>query len=171
MVATPEGLQPPTSALGKPCSMQLSYGATRRRPSGLGRFGKVGAGFGWRKSRRRGPRRGGTRLWLSGVNLPDVAVNKGRMGPCQRFGPDSFRACSDRPGLAVNGLVVSLGSASGAERRPRKGRRNGVSAGAGRRRAGEIRTGSGRRRRQRWRAPLRRRRVANDRPCRPGADG
>lgn len=26
-MATPGGLQPPTSALGKPCSMQLSYGA------------------------------------------------------------------------------------------------------------------------------------------------
>lgn len=26
-VATPAGLQPATSALGKPCSMQLSYGA------------------------------------------------------------------------------------------------------------------------------------------------
>ena len=34
-MATPEGLEPPTSALGKPCSIRLSYGATRAVPSGL----------------------------------------------------------------------------------------------------------------------------------------
>ena len=28
-VATPEGLEPPTSALGKPCSIRLSYGVTQ----------------------------------------------------------------------------------------------------------------------------------------------
>ena len=28
-MATPEGLEPPTSALGKPCSIRLSYGATQ----------------------------------------------------------------------------------------------------------------------------------------------
>ena len=33
-MATPGGLQPPTSALGKPCSMQLSYGATASLPKG-----------------------------------------------------------------------------------------------------------------------------------------
>jgi hypothetical protein len=27
-MATPEGLEPPTSALGKPCSIRLSYGVT-----------------------------------------------------------------------------------------------------------------------------------------------
>lgn len=32
-MATLEGLQPPTSALGKPCSMQLSYRATGVGPS------------------------------------------------------------------------------------------------------------------------------------------
>ena len=39
-MATPGGLQPPTSAFGKPCSMRLSYGATRddlavRRAGGM----------------------------------------------------------------------------------------------------------------------------------------
>lgn len=33
-MATPEGLEPPTSALGKPCSIRLSYGATRALTSG-----------------------------------------------------------------------------------------------------------------------------------------
>lgn len=42
-VATPEGLQPPTSALGKPCSMQLSYGAVAVVPSGSRRSGKDAA--------------------------------------------------------------------------------------------------------------------------------
>ena len=28
-MATPEGLEPPTSALGKPCSIRLSYGVTQ----------------------------------------------------------------------------------------------------------------------------------------------
>ncbi len=45
ILATPEGLEPPTSALGKPCSIRLSYGATRAVPSG-------GAGV-----RKAGPRR------------------------------------------------------------------------------------------------------------------
>jgi hypothetical protein len=43
-LATPAGLQPATSALGKPCSMRLSYGAT---PDGLAvqkTRGKMGPG-------------------------------------------------------------------------------------------------------------------------------
>ena len=41
-MATPAGLQPATSALGKPCSMQLSYGATGMVPSGSWGRGKGG---------------------------------------------------------------------------------------------------------------------------------
>jgi hypothetical protein len=39
-VATPEGLEPPTSALGKPCSIRLSYGATRGELAAGGAAGK-----------------------------------------------------------------------------------------------------------------------------------
>lgn len=39
-VATPEGLEPPTSALGKPCSIRLSYGVTQRDLATDGATGK-----------------------------------------------------------------------------------------------------------------------------------
>ncbi len=101
-MATPGGLQPPTSALGKPCSMQLSYGATGDDLAICGRVGK--------RSERSGDEKVGCtsqmedtgHLWLRPVNLPDIAVNKGRMGRCRRFGPDSFRACSASHGRCVN---------------------------------------------------------------------
>ena len=39
-VATPEGLEPPTSALGKPCYIRLSYGVTQADLAGDGAAGK-----------------------------------------------------------------------------------------------------------------------------------
>ena len=39
-MATPEGLEPPTSALGKPCSIRLSYGVTHADLAGDGAAGK-----------------------------------------------------------------------------------------------------------------------------------
>lgn len=42
-MATPEGLEPPTSALGKPCSIRLSYGVTQ---------GFLAGRVGWRKTVR-----------------------------------------------------------------------------------------------------------------------
>lgn len=39
-MATPEGLEPPTSALGKPCSIRLSYGVTQPDLAADGATGK-----------------------------------------------------------------------------------------------------------------------------------
>ena len=84
-MATPEGLEPPTSALGKPCSIRLSYGVTGADLASDGAAGKRLRALPFPFCPKSAGSRGGRVpwLWLIHFEIQYVGVNKPRIGPCR----------------------------------------------------------------------------------------
>ena len=85
-MATPAGLQPATSALGKPCSMQLSYGAIGGHLAARGARGKHDREGKFTHPRSEGRvalADAGPQLWLIVLKIQYLVENKPRIGPCR----------------------------------------------------------------------------------------